>query len=160
MWKRCRYWFLLIALIGIGLAAYFEPTRCVRGWLWGEAFFDGRPTSYWRGRVDRWLRDRGTVDVALSVIPTSHVQDENGCHLFSGMDFIQMNVPPTTWWGKMWAFVEGDDHSEWNLPKVLFAGEEAEPVLRELVTEPRFRKVVQKALNMRHEKRINIEIGK
>src|SRR5580693_2214479 len=52
MWKRCRIWLLLVALIGVALAVYFEPSHCVRGWLWGEAFFDGRPTSYWRGVVE------------------------------------------------------------------------------------------------------------
>ena len=37
-------------------AVYFEPSHCVRGWLHGEAFFDGRPTSYWRGVVERDLQ--------------------------------------------------------------------------------------------------------
>lgn len=59
MWKRCRYWLLLVALLGVALAVYFEPTRCVRGWLWGEAFFDGRPTSYWRNITENILQ-RGT----------------------------------------------------------------------------------------------------
>jgi hypothetical protein len=45
MFKRRRTWFLVIALTGVLLAVYFEPTHCVRGWLWGEAFFAGRPTS-------------------------------------------------------------------------------------------------------------------
>ena len=51
MWKRRRTWILTIALAGTALAVYFEPSHCVRGWLWGEAFYDGRPTSYWRGLV-------------------------------------------------------------------------------------------------------------
>src|SRR5436309_3374307 len=55
MRKRFRTWFGIIALLGVALAIYFEPTHCVRGWLWGEAFFDGRPTSYWRGVVERDL---------------------------------------------------------------------------------------------------------
>lgn len=54
MWKRHRRWLISIALFGAALAVYFEPTHCVRGWLWGEAFFDGRPSSYWRKVV---LRD-------------------------------------------------------------------------------------------------------
>lgn len=72
MWKRCRYWFLLIALIGIALAVYFEPTRCVRGWLWGEAFFDGRPTSYWRDLVQRDLHRKPTeLFNELSAMPAA-----------------------------------------------------------------------------------------
>ena len=51
MWKRRRTW-LLLFMLAFGLVlVYFEPTRCVRGWLHGEAFYDGRPTSYWRGVV-------------------------------------------------------------------------------------------------------------
>lgn len=56
MWTRRRTWLLLAALVGVALAVYFEPTHCVRGWLRGEAFFDGRPTSWWRGVVERDLR--------------------------------------------------------------------------------------------------------
>jgi hypothetical protein len=47
---------LLIAFVGVALTVYFEPSHCVRGWLWGEAFFDGRPTSYWRGVVESDLQ--------------------------------------------------------------------------------------------------------
>ena len=36
------------------LAVYFEPTYCVRGSLWDEAFFDGRPTSWWRCELGHW----------------------------------------------------------------------------------------------------------
>jgi hypothetical protein len=54
MWKRRRTWLLLATLIGVALAVYFEPTHCVRGWLWGEAFFEGRPTSYWADEIQQW----------------------------------------------------------------------------------------------------------
>jgi hypothetical protein len=33
---------------------YFEPSYCVRGILWREAFFDGKPTSYWRDELNQW----------------------------------------------------------------------------------------------------------
>jgi hypothetical protein len=36
MCKRRWLWLLLVALTGVALAAYFEPTHCVRGWLWGS----------------------------------------------------------------------------------------------------------------------------
>jgi hypothetical protein len=54
MWKRPRFWFLLTAIATVALAAYFEPTHCVRGWLRGEAFYQGRPTSYWAEEIQRW----------------------------------------------------------------------------------------------------------
>jgi hypothetical protein len=46
-------------------AVYFEPNCCVRGVLAGEAFFAGRPTSYWRIRCDEWLA-RFTDDDSLT----------------------------------------------------------------------------------------------
>ncbi len=33
---------------------YFEPTYQVRGILWSEATFEGKPTSYWRDELERW----------------------------------------------------------------------------------------------------------
>jgi hypothetical protein len=56
MGKHPRYWIILLVLVGVALAVYFEPSHCVRGWIWGEAFFGGRPTSWWRGVVERDLR--------------------------------------------------------------------------------------------------------
>jgi hypothetical protein len=52
--KRRWPWLLLVALVGVALAVYFEPSHCVRGWLWGEAFFDGRPTSFWADEIQQW----------------------------------------------------------------------------------------------------------
>src|SRR5262245_44514842 len=40
---------------------YFEPTYGVRGALHGEAFYDGRPTSYWRDELERWDVKRVTM---------------------------------------------------------------------------------------------------
>lgn len=53
-------WRVLILLV-VGLAAlailvYFEPDGRVRGWLHGEAFYAGRPTSFWRSIVERDLQ--------------------------------------------------------------------------------------------------------
>jgi hypothetical protein len=36
------------------LAIYFEPTHVVRGTVWGQAFFDARPTSWWREELSHW----------------------------------------------------------------------------------------------------------
>jgi hypothetical protein len=35
-------------------AVYFEPSCAVRGHLHGEAFFDGRSTSWWRRELGHW----------------------------------------------------------------------------------------------------------
>jgi hypothetical protein len=41
-----------VALLLTGV--YFEPTYSVRGRLHGEAFFEGKSTSWWRQELDRW----------------------------------------------------------------------------------------------------------
>jgi hypothetical protein len=48
--KRITLWAVL-ALAGLTLAIFVEPTGVVRGWLRGEHFYRGRPTSYWRKKV-------------------------------------------------------------------------------------------------------------
>lgn len=59
MWTRRRISLLIVVVVGVALAVYFEPSHCVRGWLWGEAFYDGRPTSYWGAELEHWHVDYG-----------------------------------------------------------------------------------------------------
>jgi hypothetical protein len=49
-----RYWVLACALVIAAVAAWVEPTGVIRGWLRGEAFYDGRPTNYWSRELARW----------------------------------------------------------------------------------------------------------
>src|SRR5262245_41248456 len=51
-WPLRLIW--LIEAIVVLIVIYFEPTYCVRGHLWREAFYEGRPTSYWRAELERW----------------------------------------------------------------------------------------------------------
>ena len=45
---KTRLWLVLVSLVALlAMLAWFEPTRIVRGWLAREAFYQGRPTSYW-----------------------------------------------------------------------------------------------------------------
>lgn len=55
MATRRRICLLAFVLVCVTVVVYFEPTYCVRGWLHGEAFFDGRPTSYWRNIIENDL---------------------------------------------------------------------------------------------------------
>ncbi len=51
-WKR---WFVVVVLLVVALlAAWFEPTRCVRGVLRGEPFHGGRPASWWAQEWEPW----------------------------------------------------------------------------------------------------------
>ncbi len=58
MWERRRTGLLLLAVIGLAMAGWYEhATHVGRGWLRGEAFYQGRPTSYWRVLIELDLRD-------------------------------------------------------------------------------------------------------
>ena len=52
--KHRRLLFAAVGCIVLSLAAWFEPTCVVKGWLRGEAFYEGRPTSYWSRELSRW----------------------------------------------------------------------------------------------------------
>src|SRR5262245_38218644 len=41
-------------MILAAFAVWLEPTRVVWGWLRGEAFYHGRPMSYWAREIGRW----------------------------------------------------------------------------------------------------------
>src|SRR5262245_10995848 len=38
----------------VPFAVWLEPTRVIWGWLRGEAFYEGRPTSWWRSEIGQW----------------------------------------------------------------------------------------------------------
>jgi hypothetical protein len=63
MKRRWRY-VALVVLILAAVAAWFEPTHVVRGWLRGEVFFEGRPVSFWRNEIANWelVRDEAQID--------------------------------------------------------------------------------------------------
>ena len=141
-WIRCRRTcLLLLALTGVLVASYFEPTRCVHGWLWGEAFFDGRPTSYWRRELERW-------DVNEIVFPWGRSE-------YSGRLQCYFSRKPT-WFDKIkepWqGFVVAIpllDHG----PKLLDGDENASPVLHQLLADrsPQIRRFARIGLKMEAE---------
>ncbi len=51
--KRKKLWLSLLLAVAL-LGAWFEPTRCVRGVLQGEPFYDGRPASWWAEQWEPW----------------------------------------------------------------------------------------------------------
>src|SRR5262249_53087369 len=54
MTKRRLLRWSLILLILAAFAVWQEPTRVVWGWLRGEAFYQGRPTSWWAKELNQW----------------------------------------------------------------------------------------------------------
>jgi hypothetical protein len=62
MWKRRRIWFALLVVVILTVAGLYESiTHVGRGWLRGEAFYQGRPTSYWAEEIQQWEFQPGSV---------------------------------------------------------------------------------------------------
>jgi hypothetical protein len=55
--RRLMRWSLILVILA-AFAVWLEPTRVVWGWLRGEAFYQRRPTSYWRYELARlkWVQ--------------------------------------------------------------------------------------------------------
>ena len=51
--KRKKLWLSLLLAVAL-LAAWFEPNRCLRGFVAGEPFYDRRPASYWAAEWEHW----------------------------------------------------------------------------------------------------------
>jgi hypothetical protein len=49
--RRVLRWTLLLAVLA-AFAVWLEPTRVIWGWLRGEAFCNGRPTTWWRVQLE------------------------------------------------------------------------------------------------------------
>src|SRR5262245_44912015 len=80
---RTRVWFLLLALILfaiLGSVTLLSPLRfVVLGWLHGESFYRGRPTSYWTDALSD--RDADVRNEATSALRNLGPRaDENAVH--------------------------------------------------------------------------------
>src|SRR5438309_2067627 len=110
--KRRLCWLLLLLTLGGAVVAglYESATHVGRGWLNGEAFFEGRPTSYWRGRLDEWLDRFDSPENA---------ERDLGAHFgFLDGDTIAIRMPaPRTWWNRPRAwFQTAEDRRREDLP--------------------------------------------
>jgi hypothetical protein len=56
MKRRRRLWLALVLLLFVAASFMLPAVRWrVIGWVKGEAFYEGRPTSYWANEIDEWL---------------------------------------------------------------------------------------------------------
>lgn len=143
----------LLAVLEAGLflaAVWFEPSCGVRGILCGEAFFDGKSTSWWRHELARWeLVDGGPIVVILGLHQPLAPPDPFD-HLFGGQ---RQNVPKTTLYQRdiTWRdrLLQGDrefwkdrpgqiniNNESFSGPAILSGGADAELVLRALIDDP------------------------
>jgi hypothetical protein len=57
-----KRWIILTLFVATPvLLVWLEPTRVVWGWLRGEAFYQGRPTSWWAGELAMWKESKFLV---------------------------------------------------------------------------------------------------
>src|SRR4029077_17996648 len=131
-----------VALIALTVGIVFEmETHVARGWLCGEACYDGRPTSYWRARCDEWIDRFDSVQAAAKHRPsniTLPVLDDD--EIVGGLSNPVLKRRQT-WWTRLKEFVHpGDDdwQQDWP-PQVLFGFPGSEEVLRELSADVRYR---------------------
>ena len=62
--RRLLRWSLIVVTLAAfaAFAVWLEPTRVVWGWLRGEAFYQGRPTSWWRQELVHWGIVKQTIE--------------------------------------------------------------------------------------------------
>jgi hypothetical protein len=150
MKKWLRRLLIAIALVGLTLGILYEcATHVGRGWLFGEAFFDGRPTSWWRRELAQWE--------IIDATPALMLFDGKGNqHL--GPSFIYQR--DLTWWDRLrqgdWSFWQDRPgridftNNSFSGPPIVSGHAEAEPVLRALVDDPapRVRRMARLGLKM------------
>jgi hypothetical protein len=126
----------LLAALAAGLlsgALYEYATHVGRGWLHGEAFFQGRPTSYWRSVIVDWVDRFDAPDLAVWYL-LNYISDDYGWA-------VPLPPPPPPrptamtklrgWTGDL-ALIPDDSRP----PNVLLGDADAEPVLREMEDDP------------------------
>jgi hypothetical protein len=59
--RRLIRWSLILVVLA-AFVVWQEPTRVVWGWVRGEAFYDGRPTSWWAEELNRWTVSESFVE--------------------------------------------------------------------------------------------------
>src|SRR6476620_4468884 len=60
--RRRLLFFALLVLVAAAVLIGLESQCLVTGWLRGEAFYQGRPTSYWAREIGQWRVSVHTSD--------------------------------------------------------------------------------------------------
>jgi hypothetical protein len=160
-WKKwARRVFVGIAMFAIlaGIA-YEASTHVIRGWLRGEAFYDGRPTSYWRPKCDEWLErfdDQYSFEMSTWLISFEHKEAPGARRLappnlnHEGQNW-HFSGPKSTYFTRVRdslrskTDLEHDKQFEF-APKILWGTPDTQPVLEELAAEEKYRPLAKIAL--------------
>jgi hypothetical protein len=145
MKKRGRWLLWSVALIGImGGSLHEMSTHALRGWWRGEAYYDGRPTSFWRASIKNWVARFDTTEDAEKYLYAHSIDS------MTRSTFVLYRSPRPTMWGRARGWiglpVEDIDHLP---PLVLRRTTDAEAVLNELHDDPALRRFVERARRSR-----------
>jgi hypothetical protein len=148
MKRRLRIYLVAVIAIGVAYGALYEYfTHVGRGWVFGEAHYQGRPTSYWRVHCDDWLDRFDTPEDAARWYPTGIGVPIRAIDP-PGSECLGPRRRPATFWTRiMDRFRTLDDigQERWP-PDVLWGYPGSEPVLAELAQDERYRLVTERSL--------------
>lgn len=124
--KRKLRWLLILAILA-AFVVWLEPTRVIWGWLRGEAFYDGRPTSWWVDELSHWKM------VTLDVDSLGHLPRGSTIVVF-----LRTEDGALSWLRRLLGRAEPmkiniNDKQHLEGPSLLRGDQEADPVLRALV---------------------------
>jgi hypothetical protein len=119
MKRRTRISFVCIFAL-LPVLAWFEPTYVVRGWLRGEAFYQGRPASYWRRELECGGR-------TILVTRTRDGSEERTDRWMIGPSFMDGYFPRA--WQQGYIIVD-------DFPAILSFDPARREVLQELLNDP------------------------
>jgi hypothetical protein len=149
-WLRCGLLAALLVALVVGVPFEFA-THVGRGWLRGDAFFDGRPTSYWRRRCDEFLDRAERPIVAAAFVPQlvgaeAKPNDPDFQTVF--LSELYLRPPPRSMWRRLQDFLgmEENDWSDRQIPEVLSGTPEAEAVLLELAADEKYKILTARGL--------------
>jgi hypothetical protein len=135
MTKRRLFRWSLILITLAAFAVWLEPTRVVWGWLRGEAFYQGRPASWWANELGQWE----VVFCDATGRPLPH-QDRTAELVVEPRQFIFRRKERFSWLSKLWT--KANSKREFKLYEaalgstLLYGEPEAAPVLCELAESP------------------------
>ena len=139
-WLRYFCWAIEIAVMLV--AVYFEPSFQVRGTLWNEAFYDGKPTSWWRQELDRWdVQSMGHWYGDLGEKETRFVLYTRESTWFEKQRERWRPAPPAKY-NTLSIWLQG--------PKLMHGNADAAPVLRALLEDrsPKVRRLARIGLGL------------
>lgn len=147
-----RRWLIRAFVLAVLAACivWLEPTRVVWGWLRGEAFCQGRPTSYWRQKCDEWIErfeDQDSLTMVTWFLPFE-IPADPGLRRFGIRDDLpntgsSMRTVPETFFKRLFDRLRSEDEVKREraydfAPRILWATPDTQPVLLELQQEQKY----------------------